>query len=791
MSEPAETDSVAVPLTQALEERYLAYALSTITARSVPDVRDGLKPVQRRLVYAMRQLRLDPKSGFKKCARIVGDVIGKYHPHGDQAVYEALVRLSQSFAMRYGLIEGQGNFGSIDGDNAAAMRYTEARLTAVTEALLDGIDEDAVDFRETYDGGEREPLVLPASFPNLLANGATGIAVGMATSIPPHNAAEVCDALLHLIKYPGATVRKLVALMPGPDLPTGGVLAEDTETIVAAYAAGRGSFRVRARWHVERFGRGQYRIVVTEIPFQVQKSRLVEKIADLVAARRLGLVAEVRDESSEDVRLVLEPRSRTVEPEMLMETVFRQTDLEVRIGLNMNVLDGGKTPAVLNLRQVLQAFLDHRHEVLVRRKRHRLGEIEHRLEIVAGYLVVFANLERVIEIVREEDEPKAALMRAFKLSEVQAEAVLNMRLRSLRRFEEGALEREHAALSAERTDLKGLLKKQVAGAGKRSAPRSRASAPALAVKPPKDAVAPRFGRARRRFRSRSRPRWNASPSPSCARPRVGFARSRVTTTTPPPSNTRKVTAAASGCAPRPPIGLGCSRPTDGFYTIACDAISRGRGHGEPVRLMIELGNDEDIVEAFVHRAGEKRLVAASDGRGFLVAAEGTPARTRAGRQVLNVKSPAEACVCVPADGDAVAVVGGKSSPADLPTRRGTDACPRARRHIATPSRRRPQRCDGVYVRRRPELAGIGSNANRNGARPMARPEGPNGARGAARFPALKPVRRPLSVPAPSPARSTPAAGTWPCSPSSGYPRSSTRDRRNPRRAPGHAGYAKG
>ncbi len=657
MSEPAETDSVAVPLTQALEERYLAYALSTITARSVPDVRDGLKPVQRRLVYAMRQLRLDPKSGFKKCARIVGDVIGKYHPHGDQAVYEALVRLSQSFAMRYGLIEGQGNFGSIDGDNAAAMRYTEARLTAVTEALLDGIDEDAVDFRETYDGGEREPLVLPASFPNLLANGATGIAVGMATSIPPHNAAEVCDALLHLIKYPGATVRKLVALMPGPDLPTGGVLAEDTETIVAAYAAGRGSFRVRARWHVERFGRGQYRIVVTEIPFQVQKSRLVEKIADLVAARRLGLVAEVRDESSEDVRLVLEPRSRTVEPEMLMETVFRQTDLEVRIGLNMNVLDGGKTPAVLNLRQVLQAFLDHRHEVLVRRKRHRLGEIEHRLEIVAGYLVVFANLERVIEIVREEDEPKAALMRAFKLSEVQAEAVLNMRLRSLRRFEEGALEREHAALSAERTDLKGLLKNKS----------RRWKAIGAEIK----GVRARFGGETAEGRRRTEIR--ASPAPLQVPVEAAVEREPITIVCSAKGWIRALKGHDHDAATvkykegdrgrfwlraETTDRLGLFATNGRFYTIACDAISRGRGHGEPVRLMIELGNDEDIVEAFVHRAGEKRLVAASDGRGFLVAAEGTPARTRAGRQVLNVKSPAEACVCVPADGDAVAVVGG-------------------------------------------------------------------------------------------------------------------------------------
>ena len=656
MSEVTESRPTPVPLTEALEERYLAYALSTITARSVPDVRDGLKPVQRRLVYAMRQLRLDPGSGFKKCARIVGDVIGKYHPHGDQAVYEALVRLSQGFAMRYGLIEGQGNFGSIDGDNAAAMRYTEARLTAVTEALLDGIDEDAVDFRETYDGGEREPLVLPANFPNLLANGATGIAVGMATSIPPHNAAEVCDALLHLIKYPNATVRKLVTLMPGPDLPTGGVLAEDTETIVAAYAAGRGGFRLRARWHAERFGRGQYCVVVTEIPFQVQKSRLVEKIAELIAARRLGLVADVRDESSEDVRLVLEPRSRTVDPEMLMETAFRNTDLEVRISLNMNVLDGGKRPAVMNLPQVLQAFLDHRHEVLVRRTRHRLGEIERRLEIVAGILVVFGNLDRVIEIVREEDEPKPVLMRTFKLSEVQAEAILNLRLRSLRRLEEGALEREHSELGAELTDLKGLLKNKTR--------RWRAIGTEI------EGVRARFGPETALGRRRTEVR--ASPAPLHVPLEVAVEREPLTIVCSAKGWIRALKGHDhDGAAVKYKEGdrgrfliraettdrLALFATNGRFYTIACEALSRGRGHGEPVRLMIELGNDEDVVAAFVHRPAARLLVAASDGRGFLVAAEATPAQTRAGRQVLNVKPPAEACVCVAAEGDTVAVVG--------------------------------------------------------------------------------------------------------------------------------------
>ena len=656
MSKAAESRPVSVPLADALEERYLAYALSTITARSVPDVRDGLKPVQRRLVYAMRQLRLDPGSGFKKCARIVGDVIGKYHPHGDQAVYEALVRLSQTFAMRYELIEGQGNFGNIDGDNAAAMRYTEARLTAVTEALLDGIDEDAVDFRETYDGGEREPLVLPASFPNLLANGATGIAVGMATSIPPHNAAEICDALLHLIKRPNATVRKLVTFIPGPDLPTGGVLAEDNETIVAAYAAGRGSFRVRAKWQVERFGRGQYRIVVTEIPFQVQKSRVVEKIAELIAARRLGLIADVRDESSEEVRLVLEPRSRTVDPEMLMETAFRHTELEARIGLNMNVLDGGKTPGVMNLRQVLQAFLDHRHEVLVRRTRYRLGEIERRMEIVAGTLVAFANLDRVIQIVRDEEKPKPVLMRAFKISDVQAEAILNMRLRALRRLDEAVLEREHTALSAERTDLKGLLHSES----------RRWQTIAAQIKE----LRTRFGAETPHGRRRTELR--ASPPPLHVPVEAAVEREPITIVCSAKGWIRALkghdhdTAAvkykegdrARFWLPAETTDKLVLFATNGrFYTIGCDALSRGRGHGEPVRLLIELGNDEDIVEAFVHRPGGKLLVAAGDGRGFLVAADAVPAQTRAGRQVLNVKPPAEACVCVPAEGDSVAVVG--------------------------------------------------------------------------------------------------------------------------------------
>ena len=431
---PPPPDATPVALVNALSERYLSYALSTIMSRSLPDVRDGLKPVHRRLLYAMLQLGLDPRQGFKKCARVVGDVIGKYHPHGEVAVYDALVRLAQGFAARYPLVDGQGNFGSVDGDNAAAMRYTEARLTAVAMALLEGIDEDAVDLKPTYDGEEHEPAVLPARFPNLLANGATGIAVGMATSIPPHNAGELCDALIHLIDHPRATVEKLVELVPGPDFPTGGVLVEPSEQIVEAYRAGRGSFRLRARWQVEKLSHGQYRVVVTEIPYPVQKSRLIEKIAELILAKKLALLDDVRDESAADVRIVLEPKSRTVEPAVIMESLFRLTDLEFRVGLNMNVLDAGGVPRVMGLREALCAFLAHRDDVLVRRSRHRLGAVLRRLEVLQGYLIAYANLDAIIAAIREEDEPKPAMMRRFKLSDVQAEAILNMRLRSLRRL---------------------------------------------------------------------------------------------------------------------------------------------------------------------------------------------------------------------------------------------------------------------------------------------------------------------------------------------------------------------
>src|SRR6516165_3459557 len=457
-SPPRGEEIRPTPFGQALSERYLSYALSTIMARSLPDVRDGLKPVHRRLLFAMRQLRLDPNSAFKKSARVVGDVIGQYHPHGDQSIYDALVRLAQEFSVRYPLIEGQGNFGNIDGDNPAAMRYTEARLTEVAEALLLGIDENAVDFRDNYDGSTREPIVLPGGFPNLLANGAAGIAVGMATSIPPHNAGELCDALLHLIKTPNARIDTLVDLVQGPDFPTGGLLVEPRAAIVEAYKTGRGSFRLRARWDREELPRGQYRIVVSEIPYQVQKGKLIERVAEIINAKKLPILEDVRDESAEDVRIVLEPRTGNVPAELLMEQLFKQTDLEIRFPLNLNVLDKDNTPRVMNLREALQAFLDHRRDVLVRRSTFRLAEIERRLEILDGYLVAYLNVDRLIKIIREEDEPKPKMMRTFKLSDLQAEAILNMRLRALRRLEEFEIKGEHKKLTTERKDIKALLR---------------------------------------------------------------------------------------------------------------------------------------------------------------------------------------------------------------------------------------------------------------------------------------------------------------------------------------------
>jgi topoisomerase-4 subunit A len=646
------------PLSAALSERYLAYALSTITARSLPDVRDGLKPVHRRLLYAMRLLRLNPDQGFKKCARVVGDVIGTFHPHGDQAVYDALVRLAQVFAVRYPLVDGQGNFGNIDGDNAAAMRYTEARLTAVAEALLDGIDEETVDFRDTYDGEEREPIVLPAAFPNLLANGSSGIAVGMATSIPPHNAAELCDALLHLIKFPNARPAKLVEFVPGPDFPTGGILVEPSESIVEAYATGRGGFRLRARWQSEDLGRGQYQIVITEIPYQVQKARLIERIAELLEARKLPLLADVRDESADDVRIVLEPKSRTVEPEILMESMFRASDLEVRIPLNLNVLDRTNTPRVMGLREALQAFLDHRHDVLVRRSNYRLARIEHRLEVLGGYLIAFLNLDEVIRIIREEDDPKADLMTTFELTEVQAEAILNLRLRALRRLEEEAIRTEHSGLQAERKALKALLGDE----------KKRWQTISGEIRDIRDRFGPNSGLGRRCTDIGAPPADIEVPSEALVEKEpltvICSEKGWIRTVK---GHVAEDSEARYKEGDRGRFWLHAETTdklllfgTNGrFYTIPCDKLPRGRGHGDPVRLMIDLGNEDDIVDLFVLRGGRTLLVASSDGRGFLVEEDTVVAQTRNGKQVLNVSSgtEAQACRIVPEGADSVAVVG--------------------------------------------------------------------------------------------------------------------------------------
>ena len=657
MSDAAPSPGIAeAPLSEALGERYLSYALSTIMARSLPDVRDGLKPVHRRLIYAMRQLRLDRQSGFKKCARVVGDVIGKYHPHGDAAVYDALVRLAQDFAARYPLIHGQGNFGNIDGDGAAAMRYTEARLTPVAVAMLEGIDEDSVDFRANYDGEEREPMVLPANFPNLLANGSSGIAVGMATNVPPHNVAEICEALLHLIKTPKATIAELVELLPGPDFPTGGILVEPKAGIVEAYRSGRGSFRLRARWRVEKGRQGRYGIVVTEIPYQVQKGRLVEKIAELMAGRKVAQLADVRDESADEVRLVLEPRSRNVEPELLMETLFRHTDLEVRVGLNMNVLDAANTPRVMDLRAVLQAFLDHRHEVLVRRTKHRLEQIVRRLEVIGGLLIAYLNLDEVIRIIRHEEEPKPALMAAFGLVDAQAEAILNMRLRNLRKLDEIEIKGEANALEAEREQLGRLL-----GEEKR---RWRVLAAEVRE------IAKRFGPETELGRRRTS--FGALPRAARAPLEAVIEKEQITVICSDKGWIRALKGHLEddGEVRYKEGDSGRFRRhaettdklllfgTNGrFYTLACDRLPRGRGHGEPVRLMVDLGNDEDIVELLVHEPGRKLLVASSDGRGFVVAENTVIAQTRGGRQVLKVGGGAEAQVCVPVQGDTVAVLG--------------------------------------------------------------------------------------------------------------------------------------
>ncbi len=671
--------AVAETLRRAIGERYLTYALSTIMHRALPDARDGLKPVHRRILYAMRELRLSSTGGFRKSAKISGDVMGNYHPHGDAAIYDAMARLAQDFAMRYPLVDGQGNFGNIDGDNPAAARYTEARMTAAAEALLDGLAENAVDFRDNYDGTLTEPVVLPASFPNLLANGASGIAVGMATNIPPHNIAELIDACLHLIKVPDARDDTLLNFVPGPDFPTGGVIVEPRESIAQAYRTGRGAFRLRCKWEVEDLGRGQWQIVVTEIPYQVQKSRLIEKVAEVIQTKKIPILADVRDESADDVRIILEPRSKNVSPDLLMGMMYRNSDLEVRFSLNMNVLIDGVTPKVCSMKEVLRAFLDFRRDVLQRRSLHRMEKIDHRLEVLEGLIVAFLNLDRVIDIIRYDEAPKAALMRedwgrdfiratseddyvppaeggADGLTDLQAESILNMRLRSLRRLEEIELLKEQAALMEERAGLEDLLEH-----------------PELQW----NAVADQLREVRKTF---------GKTSPGGAR-RTRFAEAGEVEDVP-----------LEAMIDREPITVVCSqmgwiramtghvdlnrelkfKDGDGprfmfhaettdrllvfagngrFYTIPAANLPGGRGMGEPLRLMVDLPNEAEIVDILIHKPGRKLLVASSAGDGFIVPEDEVLAQTRGGKQVLNVRAPARATVCKPVAGDHVAVVG--------------------------------------------------------------------------------------------------------------------------------------
>ena len=646
---------VDTDLAEALGDRYLAYALSTIVSRSLPDVRDGLKPVHRRLIYAMHQLKLDPASGFKKCARVVGDVIGKYHPHGDTSVYDALVRLAQEFAARYPLIEGQGNFGNIDGDNPAAMRYTEARLTEVGQFLLAGIDDDAVDFRPTYDGEEQEPIVLPGGFPNLLANGAAGIAVGMATSIPPHNAGEVCAAALHLIANPDATTAELLVQMPGPDFPTGGTIVEDPAAILLAYETGRGGFRTRAKWEVERSKHGLWSVVVTEIPYQVQKNGLIEKIAALLEEKKLPFLADVRDESAELVRVVLEPRSRAIEPAVMMEQLFRGTALEQRFPLNMNVLTADRTPVVMGLRGVLQAWIDHRLIVLVRRTQHRLAAIARRLAVLDGYLKVFLNLDDVIRIIRDEDQPKPALMIRFELTDIQAEAVLNMRLRALRRLEEIELRREHADLVAEEAALTTL----VADPGRQR----------LQISEELADVRARFGNGPL---GKRRTILGAVPDLIEADPDQFIEREPITIILSDRGWIRAVKGhVADGTElkfkegdslrqliPCQTTDRLCLLASNGrTFTLRAGDLPRGRGDGQPIRVLVELAQDDTIAALFVWQDGGRYLLATNAGRGFLIAAGELLAEKRTGKQVMNVPAGGAVALCLPAVGDHLAVIG--------------------------------------------------------------------------------------------------------------------------------------
>jgi topoisomerase IV subunit A len=646
-----------VDLKTALEERYLAYALSTIMHRALPDVRDGLKPVHRRILHAMRILRLTPDAAYTKCARIVGDVIGKFHPHGDQSVYDALVRLAQDFSQRYPLVDGQGNFGNIDGDNAAAYRYTEARMTEVASLILEGITEDAVDFRPTYNEEDEEPVVLPGTFPNLLANGSSGIAVGMATSIPPHNVAELCDAALHLIENPQADTAALLNFVQGPDFPTGGICVEDKDSIRDSYETGRGGFRLRARWHVEDQGRGTWVIVVTEIPYQVQKSKLVEKIAELFLARKLPLLDDVRDESTEDIRLVLIPKSRTVAPELLMESLFKLSELELRFPLNMNVLSRGKVPNVLSLKQVLKEWLDHRREVLIRRSKFRLGEIERRLELLGGYLVAYLNIDEVIRIIREEDEPKPVMIARFGITDVQAEAILNLRLRALRKLEEFEIRKEFDALTLEKDGIEKLLASDVLQwklvAWEISEVRIKYGPDTLLGK-----RRTTFGEATDHAHEDLQTAMIEREPVTVVVSEKGWLRAMKGHLTDYAALTFKEGDKLKLAFHAQTTDRILVFTTNGkFFLIGADRLPGGRGHGEPIRIIVDLENDADIVTAFVHDPNRKLLLISNEGYGFVVPEAETAANTRKGKQVLNVKAPDEAKLCMPVNGDTLAIVG--------------------------------------------------------------------------------------------------------------------------------------
>ncbi len=653
---PPPLDPIPVNLRDALEERYLAYALSTIMGRALPDARDGLKPVHRRILYGMHVLKLDPGTAFKKCAKIVGDVMGSFHPHGDQAIYEALVRLAQDFASRYPLVEGQGNFGNIDGDNAAAYRYTEARLTDFARLLLEGIDEDAVDWRDNYSGDTQEPIVLPAAAPNLLANGSQGIAVGMATSVPPHNVAELLDASLYLIAHPDASVEALMNFVPAPDFPTGGVLIDDKATIAEVFRTGRGGLRLRARWEKEELGRGGWVAVVTEIPYGVQKSRLIEALADLINEKKAPLLADVRDESTEDVRVVLEPRSRAVEPAVLMEQLFKLSELETRVSVNMNVLVDGVIPRVVSLSEALQQWLDHRRDVLLRRSRHRLAAIERRLELLAGMVIVYLHLDEVIRIIRETDEPKPALIARFKLTDNQANYILDTRLRSLRRLEEMTLRKEQSDLAAEKTQIEDLLASQdkqwkmlaheIRDLKKKYGPETKLGKRRTSLQAPPDVrvdLAESFIEREPITVLLSRKGWIramkghvADVSSATFKGDDGLWTSFFAET-----NSKILVFVSDGKT----------------FTLDASKLPGGRSLGEPLRLMADIDEAAHVVAVWPHQPGAKMLVATNDGRGFIVGQDDLLSSTRKGRAVLGVEAPALACLATPAQGDHVALIG--------------------------------------------------------------------------------------------------------------------------------------